>query len=576
VVENYCYSYQEAVVFYLCSTKYAEMKRLAIVISTALISYACSAQWVRPNTFTEDTNPTNATFEVYSQKNGLPRRASLDNLKRFFDQRLYLSGDSLCITRAVGDTCIYLPSGSGASADYDVWALRSSGANYLLPADTVSKYNYLYIQYEAITTPSGSTITLPNVTASMVGKVVEVNVFYTGASALSSASIAGPLTIVSGSSVTYPSTYTATTGSYRFVATLAIDQVATYRWQLLSTTGTAGVSSKRVTTKEAQSTANNITDSELLANDIIHFYSFARTANASMSLPNPSTDYEGKIIYFYPFQSGGYFNEVTASSSFLMKISGPISYTLTSAIFIDRPTYWVCVKDPGLLTGFYWVWDYLDPLDEIQTLTFANDTLSISGGNSVYIPSADSVLLSNLQDIATNRLLGRFSSGTGVVEQLVIGSDFTTTGGTLALASTSSSGYSFHVATLAGGGRVIVTHFGAAPTVSGSAGNYTITFPASCRPISFTVNGGAGDLTVGGALNITCTWTSLPSSINSSELLMVIPAITITETTTASNIQLSNQGTGYQITHPTISAGSTTTTITGVSGIGSFSVKGVF
>jgi len=61
----------------------------------------------RPNTFTEETDPDNSNFEVYSQKNGLPRRASMNNLKAFFDQYIYTSGDSICISRQAGDTCVY-------------------------------------------------------------------------------------------------------------------------------------------------------------------------------------------------------------------------------------------------------------------------------------------------------------------------------------------------------------------------------------------------------------------------------------------------------------------------------------
>ena len=38
----------------------------------------------RPDQFTEETSPTNANFEVYSQKNGQVRRASLLNLKKYF------------------------------------------------------------------------------------------------------------------------------------------------------------------------------------------------------------------------------------------------------------------------------------------------------------------------------------------------------------------------------------------------------------------------------------------------------------------------------------------------------------
>lgn len=52
----------------------------------------------RPNNFTEVLNPNNDNFEVYSQKNGLPRRASLNNLKKFFDQDIYISNDTLYLT----------------------------------------------------------------------------------------------------------------------------------------------------------------------------------------------------------------------------------------------------------------------------------------------------------------------------------------------------------------------------------------------------------------------------------------------------------------------------------------------
>lgn len=39
---------------------------------------------VKPNNFVEELNPSNSNFEVYSQKGGVNRRASLANLKRYF------------------------------------------------------------------------------------------------------------------------------------------------------------------------------------------------------------------------------------------------------------------------------------------------------------------------------------------------------------------------------------------------------------------------------------------------------------------------------------------------------------
>ena len=549
------------------------MKRIAFALIASILAVSCSGQWVRPNTFTEETSPTSSNFEVYSQKNGLPRRASLANLKRFFDQDIYISGDSVCITRDIGDTCVAIPSSGGAAADYDVFAVRSSGANYLLSADTVNKYNYMYLQYEAIGVPSGSTITLPSVTASMVGKVVEVNVYYSAASGLTSASIAGPLTVANGTSVTYPSTYTATSGTYRFVATIAIDQVATYRWQLITSVGSSATSAKRVAAAEASSTSIVLSTSDFDATDFYSVALNAHTANADVTLPNPSADLIGKTVFVYPFLTSTYEAEVLTSSSYLFRQTAPTTYSVTSSISIARTIILTCVSNPSTATGYYWYWSYLDPLDEIQTLTFSNDTLTISSGNSVYIPSADSVLLGSIQDIGTSKLLGRYTSGTGVVEQITIGSDFSTAGGTLALSGSSAYLPKKTTLTLASSGVFTVRYFGAsAPVISGSAGLYTITVPSGSQPLSFSISGGASDLTAGGNISITTAW----SDVGTSELNALWPAITIIERTTASNIQLNNQGTGYQITHPTVGTNTATTTITGVSGIGDFTIKGVY
>lgn len=46
-----------------------------------LASCAAFAQ-VKPNLFTEELNPTDANFEVYSQKNGINRRAKVSNLAK--------------------------------------------------------------------------------------------------------------------------------------------------------------------------------------------------------------------------------------------------------------------------------------------------------------------------------------------------------------------------------------------------------------------------------------------------------------------------------------------------------------
>jgi hypothetical protein len=43
---------------------------------------------VRPDFFPEETNPNNSNFEVYSQKNGINRRASLANLRKYFGAQI--------------------------------------------------------------------------------------------------------------------------------------------------------------------------------------------------------------------------------------------------------------------------------------------------------------------------------------------------------------------------------------------------------------------------------------------------------------------------------------------------------
>lgn len=63
---------------------------------------------VRPNQFTEETSPNNSNFELYSQKNGLPRRATLLNLKKYFDQNLTISNDTLYLSRADTDDFVFL------------------------------------------------------------------------------------------------------------------------------------------------------------------------------------------------------------------------------------------------------------------------------------------------------------------------------------------------------------------------------------------------------------------------------------------------------------------------------------
>lgn len=244
-----------------------------------------------------------------------------------------------------------------------------------------------------------------------------------------------------------------------------------------------------------------------------------------------------------------------------------------------------------------------------QTLSISNDSLTISGGNTVVLPryatsdgttitgngavtplsvptggitttqildatiatsdiADDAVTYDKIQNVTSGRLLGRSTAGAGSVQEITVGSGLQLSGGTL---SATSSGSDIQFIDFVGGWKFVYqgTSF---PVVVGSSGVYTITIPSGTKLLSFRVAGGASLLSGGGDISITLTWSGL--SVNNNEVDALFPAITIIETTSANNIQLNNQGSGYQITHPTVGSGSTTTVITGLSGIGNFHIMG--
>jgi hypothetical protein len=632
------------------------MKKLLTVVFTVL-SISLSGQWVRPNQFTELTTVTDSTFEVYSQRFGLPRKASLTTIKKFMDQSLTISGDSVCITKATGTTCVKLPS-QALNQTSQSWANSVVSQSYSIPADTVAKYDYLFVQYETNIAPSGSTITLPSPSAATSGKIIDVLVYLGPSATIQSATLSGSFATISGNTHAYPNSISAIAGHYRFVSTVAVSGGG-YKWQLISSPASptaAAASSKRVNSRVINSQNVVFTDTTFQNTDEFTIYAEAETGNTSLRIPVPDSSYAGKVIYYYPQKRLSYTNTITCDDVRILEFSQTTPFGTSSGA---NEIITVPKKLTGVLYEGTYYWEMRNLYNDAVSTTDAdvwhksytvNDTLSIdtilaydelhleiltvSGGVGVVIPQPtaatkgktlwfypiapsntalivsfggnyigryDSVaaltttnslaikkpikLVSNgtnwmwhppvHERIAQNKLVGRFSASTGQAEEISISSDFTMSGGTLALAS-AGSGYNFYTTTFAGGGRIIVAYQGGVPSASGSAGNYTLSIPANCRPISFSFSGAAADLTVGGAFNITCAWTSLPSSINTSVATAFLPSITITETTTASRIQLNNQGTGYQITHPTIGTGSTTTTITGVNGIGNYIIKGVF
>ena len=632
------------------------MKKLLVAIF-AITSFSLSAQWVRPNQFTELTTVTDSTFEVYSQRFGLPRKASLTTIKKFMDQSLVISGDSVCITKATGTTCVKLPAQAFTQKSQS-WANSVVSQSYSIPADTVAKYDYLFVQYETNVAPSGSTITLPSPSATTSGKIIDVLVYLGPSATIQTATLSGAFATISGNTYAYPNSISAIAGHYRFVSTVAVSGGG-YKWQLISSPATptaAAASAKRVNSRVINSQSVVFTDTTFQNVDEFTVYAEAESGNTQLKVPVPDSSFAGKVIYYYPQKTGANTNTITCDAVRLLTIDQDTAFatTTTSSSVISTPKKLTGVLYEGT---YYWeirnlyndeaaaagidVWyksyttnstlsiDTILVYDELhieiltvsggvgvtipqptaatagKTLWFypiapSNTALVISfGGN--YIARYDSVgsltttnslaikkpikLVSNgtnwmwhppvHERIAQNKLIGRFSASAGQAEEISISSDFTMSGGTLALAS-AGSGYNFYTTTFAGGGRIIVAYQGGVPSASGSAGNYTLSIPANCRPISFSFSGATADLTVDGTFNITCAWTSLPSSINTSVATAFLPSITITETTTVSRIQLNSKDTGYQITHPTIGTGSTTTTITGVNGIGNYIIKGVF
>lgn len=142
------------------------MRLLIISLLLSLIPLLASSQTGRfPNTFSETTTVTNDNFEVYSQKAGNPRRASLNTIKAFMDQDIYLSSDSICITRVSGDTCIAVASiVSDAYSDYDVWYKKITATD-TLQADTLLNYSHIVYIVDMSSASANVNIKLPTLPA---------------------------------------------------------------------------------------------------------------------------------------------------------------------------------------------------------------------------------------------------------------------------------------------------------------------------------------------------------------------------------------------------------------------------
>ncbi len=126
------------------------MRRGVIYIMLMLSSIMLEAQ-VRPDQFPLESSPTSANFEVYSQKDGVSRRATLDDLKLYLAPFANLtpiafipstSGNVTNLAEMVEDPegsiwyidgqgrAIRMGSGSGITIDSTLWTLIGSGIQY--------------------------------------------------------------------------------------------------------------------------------------------------------------------------------------------------------------------------------------------------------------------------------------------------------------------------------------------------------------------------------------------------------------------------------------------------------------
>lgn len=89
------------------------MKIFASIVLSLLVTVGFSQ--VRPDQFLEQTNPTNANFEFYSQKGGAPRRATWDNVRKR-------------MVPDAADTVAFIPAATGNTTNLGNFVYDSLGA----------------------------------------------------------------------------------------------------------------------------------------------------------------------------------------------------------------------------------------------------------------------------------------------------------------------------------------------------------------------------------------------------------------------------------------------------------------
>lgn len=174
----------------------------------------------------------------------------------------------------------------------------------------------------------------------------------------------------------------------------------------------------------------------------------------------------------------------------------------------------------------------------------------------------DAVTFDKIQNITTDRLLGRSTAGSGSAEEITIGANLTLSSGTL-----SASAGAPTIGTINDGGTstMLVKYTGtSAPTLAGATGAYTLTIPSGTIIDYFQWFFDDTHLTGGGDMALAITWTGAP--VNNSNTDAMYPS---TQYRLVGNDVIYNPGeNGIQFSQDLGAAGVSNLTITSLSAIG--------
>jgi hypothetical protein len=218
------------------------MKRIILLLVVVVFGVGAAMGQVRPDYFPLQANPDSSNFEVYSQKNGNPRRANLWNLKKYFVPNVRLtpiaytpasSGNAANLTEFVitaGDSIFYIDAGGEAfllngggaaqtlSFSGDTLYLSEGGAVYL--GDYLQQLSYsgdtLYLTgggFVVLPTDPAQSLSLSGDTLYLSGDgSVYLGGYSDPAQTLAWNSGTGGLSISGGNSVTIDGRYIRDTG----------------------------------------------------------------------------------------------------------------------------------------------------------------------------------------------------------------------------------------------------------------------------------------------------------------------------------------------------------------------------